>query len=190
MSYVDVDYYEGFCTDSLPAYLWRRIGFTQRPCHAQLVHRTQLEVRGTLLAARKALEHGMAGNLAGGTHHAHRAYGSGYTALNDLAITAKVLLQEEAVARLLICDLDVHQGDGTAEILKDWPNRLRCVLQPSSRRNREPSPCPSIARRIFPSALRACLILAMIKAIGMWHCPRAPLMLCIWPQFLNISRLF
>ena len=48
-------------TNSLPAHLWRRIGFTQRPCHAQLVQRTQLEVGGTLLAARKALEHGMAG---------------------------------------------------------------------------------------------------------------------------------
>lgn len=117
----DQDYYEGFCTNSLPAHLWRRIGFTQRPCHAQLVQRTQLEVSGTLLAARKALERGMAGNLAGGTHHAHRAYGSGYTALNDLEITAKVLLKEEAVARLLICDLDVHQGDGTAEILKEEP---------------------------------------------------------------------
>eukprot|EP00434_Breviolum_minutum_P022371 symbB.v1.2.019745.t1/scaffold1627.1/size108904/4 len=115
----DEAYYEGFCQHALPSALWRRIGFTQRPCHHALVRRTRLEVMGTLIAARQALEYGMAGNCAGGTHHAHRAYGSGYTALNDLAITAKVLLKEELVDRVLICDLDVHQGDGTAEILKE-----------------------------------------------------------------------
>ena len=63
------------------------------PCPAE-VKRTLLEVAGTLTAGREALRVGMAGNCAGGTHHAHRAWGSGYTALSDLAVTAKVLLKE------------------------------------------------------------------------------------------------
>ncbi|CAE7727060.1 unnamed protein product, partial [Symbiodinium sp. CCMP2456] len=113
------EYYRGFVENSLDPVRWRRIGFTQRPDHRALVRRTRLEVAGTLLTARLALETGLACNTAGGTHHAHRAWGSGYTALNDLAVTSKVLLQEGVVSRILICDLDVHQGDGTAEILRE-----------------------------------------------------------------------
>ena len=58
-------------------------------------------------------------NTAGGTHHAHRAHGSGFCILNDLAVTAKRVLQRGAVERVLIVDLDVHQGDGTAAIVED-----------------------------------------------------------------------
>ncbi|CAK9106367.1 unnamed protein product [Durusdinium trenchii] len=115
------DYYRRFCSDTLDPAALRRIGFAQRPDHRQLVARTCWEAAGTLTCAREALKVGMAGHCAGGTHHAHRAWGSGYTVLNDLAITAKVLLQEKAVSKILICDLDVHQGDGTAEILQDEP---------------------------------------------------------------------
>ncbi|CAE7864905.1 unnamed protein product, partial [Symbiodinium sp. KB8] len=104
---------------SLTELLQMAARFTQRPDHRALVCRTRLEVAGTLLTARLALETGLACNTAGGTHHAHRAWGSGYTALNDLAVTSKVLLQEGVVSRILICDLDVHQGDGTAEILRE-----------------------------------------------------------------------
>lgn len=113
----DEEYYRGFVSGSLDTGRWRRIGFTQRPDHDALVRRTLLEVSGTVLAARLALSKGLACNTAGGTHHAHRSWGSGYTALNDLAVAALVLLEESAVDRVLICDLDVHQGDGTAEIL-------------------------------------------------------------------------
>eukprot|EP00913_Durusdinium_trenchii_P006785 g6377.t1 len=111
------DYYRRFCSDTLDPAALRRIGFAQRPDHRQLVARTCWEAAGTLTCAREALKVGMAGHCAGGTHHAHRAWGSGYTVLNDLAITAK----EKAVSKILICDLDVHQGDGTAEILQDEP---------------------------------------------------------------------
>ncbi|CAJ1337001.1 unnamed protein product [Effrenium voratum] len=117
----DEDYYRRFVADTLDGPRWRRIGFTQRPCHAALVRRTRLEASGTLRAAHLALQWGLACNAAGGTHHAHHSWGAGYTALNDLAMVSKVLLKEGHVQRLLICDLDVHQGDGTAEILREEP---------------------------------------------------------------------
>lgn len=113
----DEEYYRSFVDGTLDEARWRRIGFSQRPDHAALVRRTRLEVAGTVLAARQALRVGLSCNTAGGTHHAHSSWGSGYTALNDLAIAAKLLLEEGAVSSVLICDLDVHQGDGTAEIL-------------------------------------------------------------------------
>jgi acetoin utilization deacetylase AcuC-like enzyme len=71
---------------------------------------------GTLLTAELALQYGLACNTAGGTHHAFPAFGSGFCILNDLAITAEVLLQRGVVQRVLIVDLDVHQvsiGVGT-----------------------------------------------------------------------------
>lgn len=108
----DPGYVDAFESDSLPHELWRRVGFTQRPDHAALVRRTRLEVGGTLLAAEMARATGLACNLGGGTHHAHRGYGAGYTVYNDLAITALA-----HAGRSLVVDVDVHQGDGTAEIL-------------------------------------------------------------------------
>ena len=66
-------------------------------------------VAGTLLTARLALQHKLACNTAGGTHHAFPDAGSGFCIINDLAITARVLLQESLVQRVLILDLDVHQ---------------------------------------------------------------------------------
>lgn len=75
---------------------------------------------GTLLTAHLALEHGIACNTAGGTHHAQHAAGSGFCIINDLAITALSLprVLPERVRRVLVLDLDVHQGDGTAQILR------------------------------------------------------------------------
>lgn len=73
------------------------------------MERTLAEVSGTLLTAELALQHGLACNTAGGTHHAHRHFGSGFCIVNDLAVTAAVLLRRKAVRRVLIVDLDVHQ---------------------------------------------------------------------------------
>jgi acetoin utilization deacetylase AcuC-like enzyme len=106
-------YHEGFSQDSLPAQAQRRIGL---PATTPLVRRTWLAVGGTLLTARLALAHGLACHLAGGTHHAFPHYGSGFCIFNDVAVAARVLLAEGAVARLMVIDLDVHQGDGTAAI--------------------------------------------------------------------------
>lgn len=112
----DPDYYWAFVEDRLEPTLLRRMGFMQREDHAALVRCVRLGMAGMLQAAGLALEAGVAVNLTGGTHHAHRAWGSGYNVLNDLAITAKVLVESGRCRRVCVVDLDVHQGDGTAEI--------------------------------------------------------------------------
>lgn len=92
----------------------RRIGF---PWSEAMVERSRRSTGGTLAAARAALDEGVAGNLAGGTHHAGVAFGEGYCVFNDIAVTARVLLDERRVSRVTVLDADVHQGNGTAEIL-------------------------------------------------------------------------
>lgn len=109
----DAEYLEAAFTGQFTDEQIRRLGF---PWSDALLARSRASVFGTLAAARWALVHGVAGNLAGGTHHAHAAHGEGFCVFNDLAVTAKVLLAEKAVARVLVVDLDVHQGDGTASI--------------------------------------------------------------------------
>ena len=94
----------------------RRIGL---PWSQTLVRRSRATVGGALAAARSALHTGLSGQLAGGTHHAHRDFGSGFCVFNDLAVTALTLLDDGAVERIAILDVDVHQGDGNAAILKD-----------------------------------------------------------------------
>ena len=89
----------------------RRLGL---PWSEALVTRSRLAVGGTLLAARMALEDGIAANLAGGTHHAFPGFGEGFCVLNDIAVSISVLKREKAVERALVVDLDVHQGNGTA----------------------------------------------------------------------------
>ena len=91
----------------------RRLGF---PWSEQLVLRSRSSVQGTLLAARDALCNGVAGNLAGGTHHAFADHGEGYCVFNDHAVAARLLQLEGRIDRAVIVDLDVHQGNGTAAI--------------------------------------------------------------------------
>lgn len=91
------------------------------PWSEGLVRRTIRAVGGTILTAELALRHGLAANCAGGTHHAHRDFGSGFCILNDLAVAARHLLDHHGLSRVLIIDLDVHQGDGTARIFADEP---------------------------------------------------------------------
>jgi len=97
----------------LPLDAVRRIGLPLAP---SVVERAFAAAGGTLTAARLALAEGLAGNAAGGSHHAARSHGAGFCILNDVAIAAAVLLAEGAVSRILVVDLDVHQGDGTALI--------------------------------------------------------------------------
>ena len=104
-------YHEPFSRDQLTRPEQRRIGL---PATSALVQRTWLAVGGTLLTARLALRHGLANHLAGGTHHAHPDFGSGFCIFNDCAVTARVLLERREVERVLIVDMDVHQGDGSA----------------------------------------------------------------------------
>lgn len=112
-------------TDNLDAKAWRRVGL---PWSQGLIDRTQTAPNGTLLTARAALRKGVACHLAGGTHHAHYDFGSGFCMVNDLAYTAKRLLAEGMVNKVLIFDLDVHQGDGTASILENEPNAFTCSI--------------------------------------------------------------
>ncbi|MCB0064813.1 MAG: histone deacetylase [Caldilineaceae bacterium] len=97
----------------------RRIGF---PWSAELVVRTCTAVGGTILTAQLALAHGLACNTAGGTHHAHSDFGSGFCIFNDVAVAARVVQQLGLAKRILVVDLDVHQGDGTAAIFHDDPS--------------------------------------------------------------------
>ena len=94
----------------------RRLGL---PWSEALWQRSRLASAGTLLAARAALDHGLAGNLAGGTHHAFADHGEGFCALNDVAIAVRKLQAERAIKRAAIIDLDVHQGNGTASIFEE-----------------------------------------------------------------------
>ncbi|MBA3922409.1 MAG: histone deacetylase [Nostocaceae cyanobacterium] len=110
------EYVQAYCDGTLDAKAQRRIGL---PWSEALVNRTCVAVGGTILTAQLALAHGLACNTAGGTHHAFPSYGSGFCIFNDLAIACRVLQQLNLVQKVLIIDLDVHQGDGTAFIFQD-----------------------------------------------------------------------
>ncbi|MDP2546953.1 histone deacetylase [Oceanobacter sp. 4_MG-2023] len=118
-------YLQALVDDAIEMKAWRRLGL---PWSQGLIDRTLTAPNGTLLAARLALQHGMATHLAGGTHHAHYDFGSGFCLVNDLAYTALALLQRREVQRLLIFDLDVHQGDGTAALLEHEPRAFTCSI--------------------------------------------------------------
>jgi acetoin utilization deacetylase AcuC-like enzyme len=97
----------------------RRIGFSLTE---RVVLRAQLATAGTLLAARLALQGGLACNSAGGSHHARADQGAGFCVFNDVAVAASVLLAEDLVRQILVVDLDVHHGDGTALIFQGEPH--------------------------------------------------------------------
>jgi acetoin utilization deacetylase AcuC-like enzyme len=92
----------------------KRIGF---PWSFELYLRSCATVGGAVQAALSALDEGLAGNLAGGTHHAHADRGEGYCVFNDIAVASRYLLKEKRARRIAIIDLDVHQGNGNSSIL-------------------------------------------------------------------------
>lgn len=103
---------------AVPADMERRIGF---PVTQRVLTRARHASGGTLAAARLALALGVASNTAGGSHHAHPGFGAGFCVFNDVGIAARTLLDDGAVARVLVVDLDVHQGDGTAAMFAAEP---------------------------------------------------------------------
>jgi acetoin utilization deacetylase AcuC-like enzyme len=107
----DTDYVARVLDGGLDAAAVRRLGL---PWTRELVARARAATHGTVRAAQAALERGVAGNLAGGTHHAFRDRGEGYCLFNDHAVAIAVLRAEGRVHRPFIVDLDVHQGNGTA----------------------------------------------------------------------------
>ena len=94
----------------------RKIGF---PVSQQLVEREFIIAGGTVEGALKSLQSGISFNIAGGTHHAYSTHGEAFCMLNDQAIAARYLLDRQHAQKILIIDLDVHQGNGTAEIFKN-----------------------------------------------------------------------
>ncbi|MBA2746202.1 MAG: histone deacetylase [Flavisolibacter sp.] len=94
----------------------RKIGFPQSQ---QLTRRELIITRGTVDCCFHAIENGIALNVAGGTHHAFESHGEGFCLLNDFAVAANFLLFKKMAAKILIIDLDVHQGNGTAKIFKN-----------------------------------------------------------------------
>jgi acetoin utilization deacetylase AcuC-like enzyme len=117
----DPAYVRAFLDGTVDPRLMRRIGFPWSP---ELVTRTLASTGGTLAASGEALRSGVAGNLAGGTHHACREEGSGFCVFNDIAIAARDLQSRGAARRIAVVDLDVHQGDGTALIFDGDPDVL------------------------------------------------------------------
>ena len=121
----DPDYVQGFLDGDLPRKVVQRIGF---PWSEEIVMRSLGSVGSTLAAVDAALEDGLSGTLAGGTHHAYRDFGSGYCVFNDLAVAARRVLDRGAVQRVLVFDVDVHQGDGTASIFEEDPRVFTCSI--------------------------------------------------------------
>ena len=109
----DADYVSALKNLSLPAKAARKIGF---PMNKGLVDREFTITNGTIQACDYALRYGVAMNIAGGTHHAYTNHGEGFCMLNDQAIGARYLQKQQKATQILIVDLDVHQGNGTAEI--------------------------------------------------------------------------
>jgi len=113
------EYIRNVVAGTLPPAEQRRIGFPWSP---EMVERSRRSAGATLAACRSALEDGCSANLAGGTHHAGRDYGSGFCVFNDAAVATLALRAEGRLRRVAIIDCDVHQGDGTAHILGRDPD--------------------------------------------------------------------
>ncbi len=114
----ELSYWNALKTLTLSEKEVRRIGF---PLTAELIKRELLIASGTIQCTHYALQFGIAMNIAGGTHHAFQDRGEGYCLLNDQAIAATYLLENHLVKKILIIDLDVHQGNGTAKIFQNNP---------------------------------------------------------------------
>ena len=104
-------YVDAVIDGTLDAREQRRIGFPWSPAMAERARRS---VGATIAATRQAIAEGVSANLAGGTHHSFPDHGEGYCVFNDVAVSARVAQRDHGVARILVVDLDVHQGNGTA----------------------------------------------------------------------------
>ncbi len=114
----DKSYYRKLSGQTLSGSEQRRIGFPQSP---ELTLRELIITQGTIDCCSYALQYGVALNVAGGTHHAFADKGEGFCVLNDMAVSANYLLNKKRATRILIIDLDVHQGNGTAKLFEHEP---------------------------------------------------------------------
>jgi acetoin utilization deacetylase AcuC-like enzyme len=111
----DPEYVSNFLSGSLPSSAVRRIGL---PWSEMLAKRSLASVGGTINASFDALRTGWGATLGGGTHHALRSEGAGFCVFNDIAVAIQLLRSKNLIHRAAVIDLDVHQGDGTAEIFQ------------------------------------------------------------------------
>ena len=118
-------YVSAMVNGTLESKALRRMGL---PWSEGLMKRTCIAPMGTLMTAQLALQHGLACHLAGGTHHAHYDFGSGFCIFNDQAFAVQQLLARGAVETVLLFDCDVHQGDGTAAMLAQEPRAFTCSI--------------------------------------------------------------
>jgi len=114
----DPNYFKKLKTKSLTRKEERATGF---PLSDRLVKRELIITQGTIDAVNHAIQHGVSGNIAGGTHHAYRDRGEGFCLLNDIAVASAYALEELGMKKILVVDLDVHQGNGTAKIFETEP---------------------------------------------------------------------
>ncbi|MDW7547750.1 histone deacetylase [Pseudoalteromonas sp. McH1-7] len=121
----DSGYVDAFLAGTLSDKAIKRMGF---PWSRQLVERTLISLGGSLAAAEYALTHGIAANLSGGYHHAHREFGSGFCIFNDWVVVAATLIAQHQAEKVLIFDCDVHQGDGTAALAKGRDDIVTCSI--------------------------------------------------------------
>ena len=121
----EVDYVQRVVDRALSREEVRQINL---PINTQLIKRSFLALNGTYTTALKALDEGVACHAAGGTHHAHYSKGLGFCVFNDLAFTALNLIEHGSAKKVLILDLDVHQGDGTIDICHDKNGIYTCSL--------------------------------------------------------------
>ena len=112
------EYFTKLINQTLSASEQRKIGFPQSP---ELTKRELIITQGTIDCCRYAMEYGVALNVAGGTHHSFKERGEGFCLLNDMAVAANYLLRKNLTKKILIIDLDVHQGNGTAKIFENEP---------------------------------------------------------------------
>lgn len=115
----DPVYVDQVFNGTVPEKVAREIGFPMRP---DIALRARCATGGTVLTGYLALENGLACNTAGGSHHAGRAHGAGFCVFNDVAVAIKVMQADGAIGSALVIDLDVHQGDGTADIFQGDPD--------------------------------------------------------------------
>lgn len=126
----DRAYVDQVFSASVPANVAREIGL---PMSEAVGFRARCATAGTVLTATLALENGIACNTAGGSHHARKRHGAGFCVFNDVAVAIRLLIADGAIRRAMVVDLDVHQGDGTAEIFANDPSVF--TLSVHARRN-------------------------------------------------------
>ena len=145
----DANYVDQVLRCEVPKQVEREIGFA---ISERVSLRARLAAAGTTIAADIALANGIACNAAGGSHHARRAHGAGFCTFNDVGVAASVLLASGRANNILVVDLDVHQGDGTAEIFADEPRVFTFSLH--AEKNYPARKVPSRYDYALPDAVR------------------------------------